>query len=403
MSPFKADFPLLRAQDIAYFDSAATTLKPQVVIDSVCRFYQEHTANVGRGNHRFAELSSKLVGDARETVALHLGVGADSIAFSKNATEAISWVAHGLDLGPDSNVIVSDLEHAANMLPWQSRQGLQIRYAPLDSDGRIDLERLGQLIDADTRLISVSALSNVSGIEQPVEDIVRLASRHGILTLVDASQLLGHKKISAERLGCDFLVFSGHKLFSPSGVGCLYARDPALLVRAPVVLGGGAFEALSKAGHRLKPYPFCYEAGTPNIEGIIGLGAGIAYLGRSLHRGMGSYLAGLSGYLFEQLATLPFIVPLARGGQAPGPIQSFSIRSGPVSAEFVSRYLSDNYGIFVRAGQHCCQIYHDSLGLAGSIRVSLQCYNDRSDIDRLIAALREMALTFNFNEECRRG
>jgi cysteine desulfurase/selenocysteine lyase len=390
----RGDFPLLArtldGRPITHLDSASTAPKPQCVIDAVLRFYRECTANVHRGVHVLSEEATALYEQARHEIASFLNASPAEIVITRNATEGVNLVAQGLDLQPDEEVVVTALEHHSNLLPWRKR-GRAVAVA-LREDGTPRYEEIVQKFSRNTRLVALAHVSNTLGVVAPVEEWVTKAHRHGVPVLVDASQSASHVPIDVRRLDCDFLVFSGHKLLGPSGAGVLYGKRGRLEELGLYQVGGGMVQRLFEDDFTPQPVPWRFEAGTPNIEGMIGLGAAVAYLRglgmdrvqrhshalgvqlvEGLRRLKGVRILGDSAPLAHRIGLVTFVVPV------PG--------LGP---DAVARMLCDRHQILVSGGYHCAHLLHDRLQLAGTVRASTQVFNSAADIDRLLAALKEL-------------
>lgn len=392
------DFPVLTTSDdrgdtprTVYLDNAATTLKPRSVIQAVVDFYERSTANVARGDHRTAEAVTMLFEEARSKVAALLTAKPHEITFTSGCTDAINLVAVSLDLGPEDEVVVSSLEHHSNLLPWRMRA--TVRTVATDPQGMVDQDMLKAVLSGGTRvkLVAVTGLSNVTGNPQPVADIIRTAVRYGVPTLIDAAQLVGHSPIDVTALGCDYLAFSGHKMLGPSGVGVLYIREDRLPGTKPARFGGGMVNKVEPDRVLLHSGPAGLEAGTPNIEGVLGLGAAVAYLERLGMPTVHALLTDLERYAWERLSQIEAITfPFPRGpGHAP--IFAFRPRNPDCDPRYIGRILSDAHGVALNVGYQCAQPLYQSAQVAGAMRASFYVYNDRADVDVLADALRDLA------------
>jgi len=387
----RRDFPALDASvhghRLAYLDSASTSLKPRAVIDAVVRVFTHEAGNVHRGVHALAEAATEAFDAARETIARFVGGRSDEIVLTSGTTEAINLVAHSWgrsNVGPGDTVIASALEHHSNLVPWQvlcAERGATLRIAPIDDAGRIDLAALAGMLDHRVKLVAVSQLSNVVGTIAPIAEISGLAHAVGAVVLVDGAQAVAHLTIDVAQLGCDFYAFSGHKLFAPTGTGVLWARRALLAVMPAWQTGGEMVAAVDYAAARLRQPPHRFEAGTPNIVGVIGLGAAIRYLATldrealasheaRLHRRLRSELAGLDGV---RLVGVPetAVVAFTVTGAHPHDVAT----------------IADRDGVAIRSGHHCAQPLHQRLGVEASARASLALYNDDADIDALITSV----------------
>ncbi len=391
----RADFPLLRRSldggALTYLDSASTTPKPDCVIDAVTRYYREHTANVHRGVHGLSEETTDAFERARQEVASFINASPAEIIFTRNSTEGINLVAQGLGLGGADEVVITALEHHSNFMPW--RQLAHAVPVGLGPDGTPRYEEIHAKLSPRTRLVSLAHVSNALGVEAPVQDWVAAAHGRGIPVLLDASQSASHLPLDVKALDCDFLVFSGHKLLGPSGIGVLYGKRERLQSLRPYQVGGGMVKRHGDDAYTLQDVPWRFEAGTPNIEGAIGLGAAVAYLRRIGMDAVRCHSLDLGRRLVEQLSSMPVTVSL--GSSAPFErrlgLATFAVTAPGFGQEGVARLLCDRYRILVSGGFHCAHILHDRLRLDGTVRASAHIFNTRDDIDRLAGALREIA------------
>ena len=390
----RADFPLLKrlidGRPLTHLDSASTAPKPQCVIDAVTRFYTEHTANVHRGVHVLSEEATDVFERARQEVASLIGASPAEIVFTRNSTEGINLVAHGLRLQADDEVVITALEHHSNFLPWR----LHARAVPvgLEADGLPRYEEIHERLTSRTRLAALAQVSNTLGVEAPIGQWIAAAHARGVPVLIDASQSASHVPIDVKALDCDFMVLSGHKLLGPSGIGVLYGKRERLEALALYQVGGGMVKLHGDDHYTTHDVPWRFEAGTPNIEGVIGLGAAVAYL-----RGIGMpaiqrHSRELGRYLVEQLRTVPHTEILANSvpfDQRIG-LATFVVRAPGLGQESVARLLCDRHQILVSGGYHCAHILHHRLHLEGTVRASTHVFNTPEDIDRLIDALRDI-------------
>lgn len=390
ISPWRADFPALDAlerQGQTYLDSAATAQKPQALIDALAHYYANGAANVHRAQHLPGAMATQAFEDTRRKAGEWLNAGASGqIVFSHGATSAFNLLAYGLEhlFQAGDEIVISALEHHANLLPWQQlakRRDLKLVILPLTAQGVIDLQTAASLITSRTRLLAVSQLSNVLGTWQPIIELVALAKAHGALSVIDGAQGVVHGRHDVQALGCDFYVFSSHKLYGPDGVGVLFGRHQALAQLQHWQFGG---EMVLQAGYQdatFRPAPLGFEAGTPPISGIIGLGATLDYLNDVNQVAAAEHEARLHELLRAGLM-------LREGVQLVGDPQvalvSFVVE-GVHNADLA--HLLTEQGIAVRAGHHCAIPLISSLGLSGAIRVSLALYNDSDDLERFFNAL----------------
>lgn len=389
-SPWRADFPgilALAAEGQTYLDSAATAQKPQAMLDALLGYYAGGAANVHRAQHLPGERATRAFEATRENAARWLNAAnAEQIIFTRSATEALNLLAYALEQGfqPGDEIVISALEHHANLLPWQQlalRRQLKLVVLPLDSDGLIDLAQAAQLIGPRTRLLAVSQLSNVLGCWQPLDPLLALAQAQGALTVVDGTQGVVHGRQDMQALGCDFYICSSHKLYGPDGVGLLYGRTHALQQLVHWQFGGEMLLHTDYHNARFRPAPLGFEAGTPPIASVIALGASLDYLNSLDASAASAHEAALHNELIAGLQQRQGVRLLGTPTVA---LASFVV-DGVHHADLA--HLLSEQGIAVRAGHHCAMPLLQGLGLSGAIRVSLGLYNDGSDLQRFFSAL----------------
>ena len=389
-SPWRADFPAIAAlqrQDQTYLDNAATTQKPHALLDALTHYYASGAANVHRAQHLPGAHATQAFENSRAKVAHWLNAGdSATIVFTHGATSALNLLAYGLEhqFEAGDEIVISALEHHANLLPWQQlaqRKHLKLVVLPLDSDGVIDLVAAAQLITPRTRLLAVSQLSNVLGVWQPLPALLALAKAHNALTVVDGAQGVVHGRHDVHALGCDFYVFSSHKLYGPDGLGVLCGRNEALARLQHWQFGGEMVQDADYQHATFRPAPLGFEAGTPPIASVIGLGATLSYLASLDQHAVEAHEAALHALLVKGLQQRPGIRLL---GTAQLALVSFVVED--VHNADLAHLLTEQ-GIAVRAGHHCAMPLLKSLGLAGAIRVSLALYNDSQDLERFFTAL----------------
>ncbi len=392
ITQIRADFPQLTRQiagrPVVYFDNAATSLKPMSVLVAMDDYYRTYCANIHRGKHLLSEEASAAFEASRETIAKFINAKSVETIFVRGATEGVGLVAAGLGLEAHENVVGTVLEHHSNILPW--RVHCAYRGAPLTPEGLPDLAAAETLIDADTRAVTVTMCSNVTGVIVDVKPWADMAHRHGLPLLVDAAQCGGHQKIDVEKMDCDFLVLSGHKMFGPTGSGILYGKRQRLEALRPSILGGGAVNRVrADYTFELRDLPWRLEAGTPDIGAVIGLGAAVEYVQDLGWAQIEARTEELSGTLADRLESVPGIrlcSPLA--GIKRTSLVSFTPENEQVSTDYMTRLLSDSYGIMVRGGHHCAHPLHDHLGIpSGTVRASLHIYNTEEEIEYFGQAL----------------
>ncbi|MEO4046216.1 cysteine desulfurase [Pseudomonas sp. CAU 1711] len=389
-SPWRADFPgilALEAEGQTYLDSAATAQKPQAMLDSLLGYYASGAANVHRAQHLPGERATRAFEATRDKAAAWLGAASrEEIIFTRGSTEALNLLAYGLEhlLQPGDEIVVSALEHHANLLPWQQlarRLGLRLVVLPLDDDGTIDLAQAAALIGPRTRLLAVSQLSNVLGRWQPVAELIALARAQGALSVVDGAQGVVHGRHDVRAIGCDFYVCSAHKLYGPDGVGLLYGRGEALAQLRHWQFGGEMVLQADYQEARFRPAPLGFEAGTPPISAVIALGATLDYLSDLDAAAVAGHEAALHAKLLAGLAARDGIRLLGAPQVA---LASFGV-DGVHGADLA--HLLTEQGIAVRNGHHCAMPLLKHLGLPGALRVSLGLYNDGEDLERFFTAL----------------
>jgi len=391
----RADFPILQTQmrgkPLVYLDTAASAQKPGVVIDAVSNFYRNENANIHRGLYELSEKATLRFEAAREKVRELLGAAeAREIVFTRNATEAINLVAWSWgrsNIGPGDEVLITALEHHANLVPWQqlcAERGARLRVAPMGDDGELDLDVCESLLGRRTKIIAAAHVSNAIGARLPVKKLAGLAQARGIPLLLDGAQAAPRFPVNVRELGADFYAVSGHKLYGPTGIGALYARAELLDSMPPWQTGGGMIERVSFERSSFAPAPVRFEAGTPDIAGAVGLAAAVDYL-----RGVGlarieQHEAALLAEAVMRLREIPGLRIIGGGEQQTGVI-SFVLDG--VHPHDVGAVL-DAEGVAIRAGHHCAQPLMKRLGVTATARVSFGLYNTGEDIERLAAALR---------------
>lgn len=390
----REDFPILstkmRGRDLVYLDSGASAQKPRAVIDAMSDFYSTKYANIHRGVYQLSAEATDDYEAVRTRTARFIGAADPrELVFVRNATEAINLVARTWgdeNVGEGDEIVLTWMEHHANIVPWQmlaERRGARIRVAEIDADGALDLDQLVGLLGPRTRLLAFTHVSNVLGTINPVTELCALARERGITTLVDGAQAVPHQPVDVASIGCDFYVFSGHKVFGPSGAGVLYGRLPLLEAMPPFLGGGDMIESVSFEGTTFAPVPQKFEAGTPDIASVIGLGAAVDYLSGIGMAEIAAYEHSLLAYATERLESVP---GLRLVGTAKEKAAVLSFVLDEVHPHDIGTVL-DGEGVAIRAGHHCAQPLMQRLGLPATARASLAFYNTRDDVDRLTAAL----------------
>ena len=393
----RRDFPalhqLVNGKPLIWLDNAATTHKPQAVIDATSQFYSRDNSNIHRAAHALAARSTELFEAGREKVRKFLGAGdAKEIIFVRGTTEGINLVAQSYgrkNIGAGDEIIVSELEHHANIVPWQllaEQTGAVVKVIPINDRGELILEEYVKLLTGKTKFVSVAHVSNSLGTINPVEQIIALAHARGVPVLVDGAQSTPHLPVNVSALDADFYVLSGHKIFAPTGIGAVYGKS-ALLETMPPWQGGGHMikdVRFEKTVYQNAPEKF--EAGTPDIAGVVGMGAAIDYLFKVGIPGIAAYEHALLEYAQHALATIPGLRPI---GTATNKASVLSFVIPGVPNDRIAKYLDKN-GIAVRAGHHCAQPAIRHFGLETSVRPSLAFYNTREEVDALVLALRSL-------------
>jgi cysteine desulfurase/selenocysteine lyase len=391
----RAEIPFLRT-GIIYLDNAATTPTPQPVLDAMLEYFREYSANVGRGLHRAARRATEAFEAARSKLARVINAEPEEIVYTKNATEAINIVAQGLGLRKGDKVIATVLEHHSNLIPWQRLErtrGVKLEVVGATWDCMIEPSELDAAIDDSTRLIAMTQVSNAVGSLQPVEEVGKLAREHDVLFLVDASQAVGHMPVDVKAMGCDFLAAPGHKgLLGPQGTGFLYVRKDRFRELEPLLVGGGIVESVDVHSYKLVPPPQVFDAGTPNIPGIVGLGRAAEYV---LEIGI-ERIAERERKLTEGMLRIGKLEQV----QVYGP-QNVRLRGGVVSFNIegighhdVAAMLDELAGIAVRSGHHCAEPTMRHLGVDGTVRASVHYFNLEEEIEKFVAVVEQVAREF---------
>lgn len=393
----REDFPVLtrevNGQTLAYLDSAASAQKPRQVIDAESEFYRHGYAAVHRGIHTLSAEATQRMEQVRLKAATFFNARSpEELVFVRGTTEGINLVANSWgesQIQPGDNIIITEMEHHANIVPWQmlcARKNAELRVIPLTAEGTLELDALPGLLDARTRLVALTHVSNVLGTENPVADIIRIAHQHGAKVLVDGAQAVMHHAVDVQALDCDFYLFSAHKLYGPTGIGVLYVKE-AILQDMPPWEGGGSMIATVSLtqGTTFAKAPWRFEAGTPNTGGIIALGAALDYISELGLENIHDYEQALMQYALSELATVPDLT--LYGPQQRLGVIAFNL--GQHHAYDVGSFL-DNYGIAVRTGHHCAMPLMAHYQVPAMCRASLAMYNTHEEVDRLVAGLKRI-------------
>ena len=384
INTFRKNFPILNDSDLVYFDSASTTQKPKSVIESITNFYTHSNANVHRGAYQIAETATKTYELARKQVAQFINANHDEIVFTKSTTEAINLIAYSLGMNNFSKgdeIIISEMEHHSNIIPWQmicKKFDYTLKYIPLLDDGTLDIDYISKLITNKTKLISITHMSNVLGTINPIDKVIDLAKKNKIETLIDAAQSVSHIKIDVKKLDCDYLVFSGHKIMGPTGVGVLYGKKNKLNSLSPFLGGGHMIKEVSMETFSYNDAPWKFEAGTPNIAQVIGLGEAIKFYNSSVDEKLHKYSQQLFKYLIQKLQSIPEVKLYPNQFNSNGPVVSFSIDK--LHAYDIAKLL-DTFNICIRAGHHCAQPILNKYKVTSLNRVSIYFYNTEEEVD----------------------
>lgn len=392
----RRDFPALdqemRGKPLVYLDSAATSQKPRQVIAAVTQHYEKDNANVHRAIYELGERATEAYESVRQKIAQFINANDwRSIVFTRGATESINLVAYAWgrhNLGPEDEVLITEMEHHSNIIPWQllaRDTGAALRYIPVGADCRLDLKDPEQYITKRTKLVAVVHQSNVLGTVNPITDIVRQARKVGALVLVDGAQSVPHFPVDVEQLDCDFLAFSGHKMLGPTGVGVLYAKTELLEAMEPFLGGGEMIGMVNMQGATWNQIPWKFEAGTPNIAQVVGLGAAIDYLNQLGMDHIARYCDQLTNYARQSLSAIP---GLTIYGHEPTSSSALPFNVDGIHPHDMAQLL-DQEGIAVRAGHHCAQPLMRRLGVPATNRASFYFYNTPEEIDRLAEGIRK--------------
>ncbi len=396
MNDLKKDFPLLVQETISYLDSAATTQKPQQVLDVIQHAYIMYNANPGRGIYMLAEEATEQYENARSTVAQFIGAQSNEIIFTGNATAGINLIAQGWAqkyLNPGDEILLTELEHHSNLLPWQrvaKETGAQLKFIPILPGGYLDMSTLDALITERTKLVACTHSSNAIGTQVDVKEIITRAKQVGARTLIDACQTVPHQKVDVAQIGCDFLVFSGHKLLGPTGIGVLYIKESMQDAVQPLSLGGGQPFQVDWHQYSLRTGPHKFESGTPPFIQAMGLAAAIEFLQKHVpFDALQKHEASLCARLINGLSTMQNVTILGPIDQLKtgGHLVTFVVEG--THPHDVAAHL-DSQGIAVRAGHFCAQPLFKKLGYDGAVRASFYCYTQVSDVDQLLQAMRQL-------------
>ena len=384
------DFEMF-ANNVVYFDNGATTLKPKCVKEAICKYYTEYTANAHRGDYKNSAIVDSLYEGTREKVKNFINAKeASEIVFTSGTTNGMNMIVSGFFrnyLKKDDEVLITLSEHASNIIPWfilQKEIGIKVKYIPLNEQHEVTVENFKNSITDKTKVVSLAYVTNVIGDERPIKEISKIAHDNNIFVVVDAAQGAPHKKIDVQDDDIDFMAFSGHKMYGPTGIGVLYAKFDLLDKITPMNYGGGMNAMFTKDGYvELREIPTRLEGGTPNIEGVLGLSEAISYLENIGMNNINAYEKDLRKYLINELDKIHFIEVYNKNNDTN--IVAFNIKG--VFAQDAAIYL-DKYNICVRAGNHCAKMLDNVFNVSNTVRISLSFYNTKEEIDLLINVLK---------------
>ncbi|MCQ2376373.1 MAG: cysteine desulfurase [Salinivirgaceae bacterium] len=390
----RAQFPILTEQvygkPLVYLDNAATTQKPQVVIDKIAEVYCHYNANVHRGVHHLSNVATTAMEDARKVVANFIGApSVENIIFTRGATESLNLVAYTVGerfITENDEIIVSEMEHHSNLVPWQivaQRKGAKVVKWAFNDAGELDLNQLEKLITPHTKIVAVTHVSNTLGTVNPVEQIAQIAHRNNVMVLIDGSQSIPHIKIDVQKMDCDFFVFSGHKIYGPTGIGALYGKTQLLEQLPPYQGGGEMIESVSfdKTTYNVLPYKF--EAGTPNYVGIIVLAEALQFVQSIGIEQIATYEQELLNYATQRILSIDSVKPIGTAANKAS-VLSFVVNG---AHPYDVGMILDKMGIAVRTGTHCTEPVMQHYGIPGTVRASFAFYNTKQEIDMLHDAL----------------
>ena len=385
----KKDFPIFNNQNVIYLDTASTSQKPHSVINAMVDFYQGYNANVHRGLYPWAEKATSEYESSRNQISDYINATSNELIFTKGTTESInfissSWGSHNVSKG--DNIVITEMEHHSNIVPWQilaQKTKAELRYIPISDNGELLLDSISKIIDQNTKIVSVTHQSNVLGTINPIDQIIKEAHSKEALVLVDAAQSIAHQRIDVKKIDCDFLVFSGHKILGPTGIGCLYVKENLIEDLEPYQTGGQMINHVEEKKSTWNDIPFRFEAGTPNISGVIALSSALDYLDKLGMDKIKSHNDLITKYCLEGLKSISDLTIYGHSNKT-GPVISFNIQ-GVHSYDLAQLLAQQN--IYIRSGHHCAQPTMKRLNIESSNRASLYIYNDKKDVDDFIEGI----------------
>lgn len=396
----KSDFPILNTlsngRSIAYLDNSATTQKPKPVISAIVDYYLKENANVHRGIYDLSVKATEDYENAHKTVADFINADFEEVVFTKGTTESINLLAYSLvsSLNKGDEIVLTKMEHHSNLVPWQQlakQKGLTLKFIPLKGY-KLDMEAAKKMITKKTKIVSAVHMSNVLGTINPVRELAKIAHENGALFVLDAAQSVPHMKVDVRDINCDFMAFSGHKMLAPTGIGVLFGKKTLLNDMKPFLYGGDMIQEVTFEDSRWNELPWKFEAGTPNIEGAIGLAAALNYLNKFGMDEIENYNRELTEYALKKLKAINELKIIGlENSKERGPVISFTIKG--IHPHDVSEILN-KYNIAVRGGHHCAMPLMSELGVDGTTRISLYGYNTKEDIDRLVDGLEKVREIF---------
>ena len=399
MNEYKKDFPLLiQNPDIHYLDSAATAQRPQAVLDGLLKYFMESNGNAGRGSHSLAIRSSMLIDETRKKTAAFIGAkNPETIVFTKNSTESLNIIAYCYalkNLKPEDEILIPVSNHHANLVTWQfaaGETGAKLRYIYLNKDGSLDMNDFKSKLSDKTKIVSLSAVVNATGVVNPVKEIIELAHEKNAAVIVDAAQSITHFKQDVSALDCDFLTFSGHKLFSSFGVGILYGKKELLDNMPPFLYGGDMINFVTEEKSEFKNIPNKYEGGTLDVSAIVSLKYAIEYIEKIGYAKIGKIISELEEYTLSEFKKLDFVETYNTDAKERAGIIAFNVKD--VHSHDTAHILNE-FGVMVRSGHHCTQPLMAYLGINSCCRASFSIFNTKEDIDILITGLKKAASIF---------
>lgn len=392
----RSQFPILsrevNGQPLVYLDNGATSQKPQVVLDVLDDYYEKYNANVHRGIHTLSQEATDLMEESRRKIQKFINAKHDhEVIFTRGTTEGINLVSNSLRnvLTADDEIIITEIEHHSNIVPWQllcQRTGAKLKYIPLTAKGILDIDKLDDLLTDKTKLVAVNQVSNALGVVNPIKTIIEKAHAKGAWVLIDAAQSSPHTAIDVQAMDCDFLAFSGHKMYGPTGIGVLYGKEEILNELPPFHGGGEMIKDVTMEASTYACLPFKFEAGTPDIAGIIGLGAAVDFINSIGIQNIHDYEKELVDYTIQRLSEFDEVVIYAKDAEHSGAV-SFNLKFDGVHSSDVGMIL-DKKGIAVRTGHHCAQPIMQHFNIPGTVRASFAVYNTKEEIDTFIEGLK---------------